>query len=273
MAGMKKRTITGAVITAAVYAVLFFSHIPAVLAAAVAVLNIVSVFELFQSAGIDHNIPMLCASVVAAVVLSLIPIPIYGDLLRFVFPAAVLVYCIIMRDIGRRTLDLPIQIFGLSILSALLFRAVLEVRQLEQGFYYLAFAVTLAFAVDVAAYLTGSAFGKRKLCPKISPNKTVAGSIGGILGAVGVMVLLGYLAQKLCGLQVSYGMLCLYAVLASIAAQFGDLAMSAVKRCMGVKDFGHLLPGHGGFLDRFDSHMFAVSFTFLFCTLTGGYLS
>ena len=127
--------------------------------------------------------------------------------------------------------------------------------------------------VDAAAYLTGRAFGKRKLCPKISPNKTVAGSIGGILGAVGVLLLLGYLVQRNWTLEVHYGLLCLYGVLASIAAQFGDLAMSAVKRCLGVKDFGQLLPGHGGFLDRFDSHLFAVSFSYLFCACTGGYLS
>ena len=269
---MKRRTVTGAVIIAAVYTVLFYSHIPAVLTAAVAVLNIVSVFELFQSAGIEHNTPALCASVVAAVILSLVPIPFYGAMLRVVFPAAVLFFCVIMHRIGRHTLDTPIQIFGLSLLTALLFRAFLQVRQLEQGFYYLTFAVTLCFAVDVAAYLTGRAFGKRKLCPKVSPNKTVAGSIGGTLGAVAVMLLLGYLVREKCGAEVNYGMLILYAVLAAFAAQFGDLAMSAVKRCLGVKDFGHLFPGHGGVLDRFDSHMFAVSFTFLFCTCTGGYL-
>ena len=269
---MKKRTVTGAVITAAVYAVLFCSHFPGVLTGAVAVLNIVSVFELFQSAGIEHNIPMLCTSVVAAVLLCLVPIPFYADMLRFVFPAAVLIFCVIMHGIGQRNLDSPIQVFGISILTALLFRAILQVRQLEHGFYYLIFSVTLCFAVDVAAYLTGRAFGKRKLCPKVSPNKTVAGSIGGILSAVGVMLLLGYLVQKNGSFQVRYGLLCLYGVLASIAAQFGDLAMSGVKRCLGVKDFGHLLPGHGGILDRFDSHMFAVSFTFLFCSFTGGYL-
>ena len=270
---MKKRTITGAVITAAVYLVLLYSHIPAVLTTAVAVLNVVAVFELFQSAGVEDNIPFLCASVVGAVILSILPLPYYKSLLMYVFPAAVLIYGYIMRRIGRCVLDTPIRICGISILTVLLFRAVSEVRQLSYGFYYLIFAVTLCFAVDVMAYLVGSAFGKRKLCPKISPNKTVAGSIGGILGAVGITLLLAYLIQESSAAEVSYPMLVIYAVLASIAAQFGDLAMSAVKRCLGVKDFGQILPGHGGFLDRFDSHMFAVSFTFLFCSCAGGFLS
>ena len=270
---MKKRTLTGAAVTLAVYLVLFYSHIPAILTAAVAVLNIVAVFELFQAAGVEHNIPFLCASVVGAAVLTIVPIAHYETLLLYVFPAAMLIYWGVMRKIGRLVLNTPIWIFGLSMLTVLLFRAVLELRQVEYGFYYLTFAVTLCFVVDVMAYLVGSAFGKRKLCPKISPNKTVAGSIGGILGAVWVMLLLAYLVQEGRGLTVDYPMLVLYCVLASILAQFGDLAMSAVKRCLEIKDFGHLLPGHGGFLDRFDSHMFAVSFTFLFCVYTGGYLS
>ena len=64
----------------------------------------------------------------------------------------------------------------------------------------------------------------------------------------------------------------LYAILAALAGEFGDLAMSSFKRVCGVKDFGKLFPGHGGMLDRFDSQMYAVAFTLLFCTVTGGYL-
>ena len=77
--------------------------------------------------------------------------------------------------------------------------------------------------------------------------------------------MIGYIAS----VQVNYPLLILYAVLSSVIGQFGDLSMSAVKRCLGVKDFGNLLPGHGGVLDRFDSLLLIAPFTLLFCRYIG----
>jgi len=69
-----------------------------------------------------------------------------------------------------------------------------------------------------------------------------------------------------------YTRLCIYGILASVVGEFGDLAMSSIKRVCKVKDFGNLLPGHGGILDRFDSHIFAAAFTLVFCNITGGFI-
>ena len=99
----------------------------------------------------------------------------------------------------------------------------------------------------------------------------MAGSVAGIAASVLSMLLIGLCLQSTLGLTVQWGQLVLYGASASVVGQFGDLSMSVVKRIWGVKDFGNLLPGHGGILDRFDSHLFCVAYTLLFCSLTGGF--
>jgi len=109
------------------------------------------------------------------------------------------------------------------------------------------------WAGDVAAYYGGRAFGRYKLAPTISPNKTVEGSVAGLAGSILIGVVLGsWLVQR----QVPF--LVLASLAAAIAGQLGDLAESALKRSAGVKDSSSLLPGHGGMLDRLDSLIFAA---------------
>ena len=111
--------------------------------------------------------------------------------------------------------------------------------------------VITAFGTDVMAYFSGYLLGKHKLCPKISPKKTIEGSIGGILGSVILSGIFGYFVMP--DLLVH----CLIiGVLGGIVSQFGDLTASIFKRKMGIKDYGNLIPGHGGILDRFDSVLF-----------------
>ena len=167
---MKKRTVTGAAITVVVYALLFYSHISAVLTTAVTVLNILVVFELFQSAGIEHNVRFLCLSVVAAVVISLMPMKNYAGYLPYLFTLSVILSILLMRKVGNCNLDTPVRITGISMMIVFLFRSIPELRQLEYGLYYLTLAITVCFVTDAFAYLAGKAFGKRKLCPAVSPQ-------------------------------------------------------------------------------------------------------
>lgn len=110
---------------------------------------------------------------------------------------------------------------------------------------------------DNTAYMVGSLFGKHKLCPYISPNKTVEGAVSGVVGGAlgGVIV---YFAQKLWGLDVSLVTLIAVCFIAGIVGQFGDLLASTFKRWAGVKDYSNLFPGHGGVMDRLDSAMVAA---------------
>lgn len=134
----------------------------------------------------------------------------------------------------------------------------------HQSLIVLLFALFIVWATDIGAYMIGRRFGKTKLLPAISPNKTVEGSIGGILCAVVVAViyLIIYPGPKYFGM--SSWLLILLTVLFSIFGQFGDLVESAIKRHYGVKDSGNILPGHGGILDRFDSLLFVFPIMHLF---------
>lgn len=113
----------------------------------------------------------------------------------------------------------------------------------------------LAFLSDTGAYFAGRAFGKHKLAPVISPHKTVEGVVGGVLGAIFGMLIFCLVMQLGFKMQVNYLYAVLYGVVGSLGAVFGDLCFSVIKRQTGMKDYGNLIPGHGGVLDRFDSMM------------------
>jgi len=119
-----------------------------------------------------------------------------------------------------------------------------------------------AFGTDTMAYFTGYAIGKHKLCPKISPKKTIEGSIGGILGSVILCALFGYFfIPRLLIHCVIIG------ILGGVISQFGDLTASIFKRKMNIKDYGNLIPGHGGILDRIDSVLFTAPMVYYYVML------
>ena len=138
-----------------------------------------------------------------------------------------------------------------SVYLGLCFSFVFLLRQLENGFFFLLLAFLLAWATDIGAYGAGHLWGKHKLAVELSPNKTREGALGGLCAAILVSVI----AFIIIPLPVSLGEAALLGLLASIAGQIGDLVASAIKRQTGIKDFGNLLPGHGGVLDRFDSFL------------------
>ena len=118
---------------------------------------------------------------------------------------------------------------------------------------------TAILLTDTGAYYIGRHFGKHKLAPVISPNKTVEGSLSGIVLAVIGALTVGYFINLEWYFSVIAGILC------TVFAQIGDLSESLIKRDAGVKDSGHSLPGHGGFLDRTDSFIFTIPIMYYFC--------
>lgn len=140
-----------------------------------------------------------------------------------------------------------------GLLVPYLLTALVRLRVMEGGKFYILTAFIIAFSADSGAYFVGRAFGRHKLARVISPNKTVEGLIGGIASAVLGMLLYTVILQLGFKLRVNYLYAILYGILGSGASVLGDLAFSVIKRQNQVKDYGNLIPGHGGVLDRFDS--------------------
>lgn len=129
------------------------------------------------------------------------------------------------------------------------------------GIFLLVLSFFAAWMTDIFAYFVGSKFGKHKLCPKISPKKSVEGAIGGVVGAVALNTLLLFVFKSFFfeGESIlSYITVIVLSLILSAVSMFGDLAASTIKRNFGIKDFGKLLPGHGGIMDRFDSALFVM---------------
>lgn len=133
------------------------------------------------------------------------------------------------------------------------------------GLVAMLFLFAIVWGADVGAYFTGRAFGGPKLAPRISPNKTWSGFAGGI--SVGVMA--GLLVLALAGLRIPSGLVMVAAAIALVSVA-GDLFESHMKRHFGVKDSGHLIPGHGGFMDRLDAFLFAAILAVLIGIARGG---
>jgi len=233
-----------------------------VLLAACLLIGIMGVKEFYNGFKAMDIRPNFGIAVVAAVALYLINI--LSDNSQWYmlwFFGAVLVSLLYLFDIENRKLeDAMATITGIVYVVFFSFHVTL-VEQTEYGILIWLVVLT-AFGTDIMAYFSGYLFGKHKLCPKISPKKTIEGSIGGILGSVILSGLFGYFFAP----EVLVHCLIIGA-LGGVVSQFGDLTASIFKRKMGIKDYGNLIPGHGGILDRFDSVLFTGPMVYYYIVL------
>ena len=163
-------------------------------------------------------------------------------------------------DVGASLMAL---LYPLLPMACLLFATLLPAAE---GRLVVGWGLGMSFLTDTSAYFTGKSFGKHKLSPRISPKKTVEGSVGAVVCCMLAAIPAGLVLQGMYT-GTRWYMYVVLALLCSLAAQAGDLTASTIKRLLGVKDFGNLLPGHGGVLDRFDSIMFSLPVTYLVVTL------
>jgi phosphatidate cytidylyltransferase len=220
-------------------------------------------YEFYRMANFDWREPLLYLGLLWTLALVLGPHYANPDLLPIVITATVLasLICLLLR----RSREKAFRDWAWTIVGALyvgwMLSYWLNLRGLEDGRNLVYLAILTTFANDTGAYFIGRARGKHKLAPAISPAKTWEGAIGGLVSAV-LAALVVATVLKLISVRLGvpfvfgYWQIVILGFLVAIFAQLGDLVESLLKRNMGVKESGSLLPGHGGILDRFDSLIF-----------------
>ncbi|SNX55484.1 phosphatidate cytidylyltransferase [Thermoanaerobacterium sp. RBIITD] len=158
--------------------------------------------------------------------------------------------------------DVSITIIG--VLYMIFFSYIGKLRELDNGYLLVWFIFIISWLTDTSAYFWGKFLGKNKLCPSISPNKTLEGSIGGLIGAIIGSIVFTFLFYE--KLKLNIFLVIVLSLIGSIVAQIGDLFASSVKRNCHIKDYGKIIPGHGGILDRFDSILYVAPYLYLFFT-------
>lgn len=178
-----------------------------------------------------------------------------------IFGAFLLTTLVLLFQEKRSIEDGILTLYGVLYVP-LLMSYILRVELLESPPHVIWLVFIIAFATDTFAYFTGRFLGKRKLCPRVSPKKTLEGSLGGLAGTVVACGVFAYYIFP----QGVFSMMILGAA-GSAAAQMGDLSASMIKRWTGIKDFGKIMPGHGGVLDRFDSIIFTAPLVYYYITM------
>ena len=161
--------------------------------------------------------------------------------------------------------DIAYTFFGIFyIVLSIMFLAL--IIGLENGKILLGYAIITAWGTDIFAYLIGKKWGKTKF-NKVSPKKSVEGCLGGTIGSIICGIIYIYVSSKFINIEISYLLLAISSGILSIISQIGDFAASTIKRFTDIKDFGNLLPGHGGMLDRIDSVIFLAPYAFMIFSL------
>ncbi len=232
----------------------------------VALLSAIGTYEAMHAIGMNHPRIALYTAVVAMIV----PFWVYGGESRTVALAVLLVYLILVFvEAFLSRFRVKIDRVGSALFFALVISyclsSIVRIGMMELRTSYILLPLALPFMVDAAAMLTGMFMKKRKgeegirkLAPVLSPKKTVEGSIGGLVAGLVGALLYGLVFHLITEVTVNYYFLAVYGILGAVISQFGDLSFSYIKRTRKIKDFGTLLPGHGGVLDRFDSVIFCA---------------
>lgn len=271
---MKKRIITGLIAAALFLSLLIFA--PAIcFKIAVMAAAVLALYEVLSAVGFkEFPLLMVCGCAFGALAPWYTMLATIGARVALAGVGA-LALIVVIAALALHE-KMPVErlglLFFLSLIIPLGFAALSYLRDNDNpvhGIFYVLLAVALPWMSDIGAYFAGTFFGKHKLCPKISPKKTVEGLVGGFAASIlfSVLVAWGYQQWYLIPYeqgQISFLSIIIIAIIVVPLSVIGDLFASVIKRQHGIKDYGNILPGHGGIMDRCDSLIFAVPVFYLF---------
>ncbi|MBE6563900.1 MAG: phosphatidate cytidylyltransferase [Ruminococcaceae bacterium] len=269
---MLKRTITAVIAFALLLPILYLSH-TWLFVAAVSAITVIAMNEIIRCIGqtkrIAETIP---AYLIAAVLPALARLSQTKDNFIVVATGIFFLYmfsllCLSMLSKRDYPLDEAAILFTMTFFIVMGFTSIVLLRDLPGGKYMYLSIFVACFTTDIFAYLTGRFFGKHKLCPEVSPKKTVEGAVGGTLFCIIAFLIFGLFLERWFGEQLNYLSLAFLGLVSACVSQFGDLIFSSIKRKYQIKDFGNVLPGHGGFLDRCDSMIAVSPFLYMICAI------
>lgn len=273
---MKKRLISAAV--GIVFAVLIFTlnltKTPIILNIAVAAVACVSLYEILVATKLIKNVSIGIISFAVTAFIQFIPLFPEHLWMKLMSICAVAYFVVLFAtmlvkhdtiDVSRLSLAMmttSLIAFPFYSVSYLYWKSPYDTGEFHYiGQALVIFCFAISWLTDAGAYFSGRLFGRHKLCPTISPNKTVEGAIGGLILGVGFTALAAYLLTGPLGMvdfEVNWINLIIISVICAPVSMIGDLSFSLIKRSFDIKDFGKIMPGHGGILDRFDSVVFVA---------------
>jgi phosphatidate cytidylyltransferase len=271
---LKTRIVSGAIGLLLLTAVVLMPQ--DVLGAAVFVIALMGLYEFFDAVSHAGYKPIRFLGYISCIPLLLLGVSGSGSTLNkldwllnpgviacamFILVVIMLATTVFLHD-KYNLLDVSVTAFGILYIT-FLFSFLILTRKLDGGEYFIWIIFIGAWVTDTAAYFSGMAMGKTKIIPQISPKKTVEGSIGGVVGCILATIIYGMIISGYIRHIPAHHFI-IIGLINGVLSQIGDWAASAIKRYTGIKDYGSIMPGHGGVLDRFDSILFIAPVVYFY---------
>lgn len=224
----------------------------------IAAVSLIGLFELYKVVGTHNSLPGYIGYIGSTAYYICLYLGIFHKLTElWLLMIIIMMMCYVFKFPKYNAEQIITTIFGFFYVTVMLSYVYLT-RTLPNGIFTLWLVFLCSWGCDTSAYCVGMLFGKRKLAPILSPKKSVEGAIGGVVGAALLGGIYALCVNKFSSIEISVILYALICANGALISMVGDLAASAIKRDKGVKDYGTLIPGHGGILDRFDSVIFTA---------------